>query len=178
MNSDQSPLLHLPISHNHRSLPTPGPDAQTIIRSMGLKVTQQRVTLIEIIQKNKNHLTAQEIYRRVSVVNPDMGPATVYRFLRTLSQHGFVSEVRVGGLPARYEWGGKKHHDHLTCTQCGLVCEFENQDIEQLQDQIANHFGFTLTGHILELFGLCPRCKDRQSENATSLQNGSPRIPS
>ena len=65
----------------------------------------------------------------------------------------------MGGMPARYEWATQDHHDHLTCAQCGLIVEFENQEIEDLQEQIAQHNGFRLTDHVLELYGICGTCQ-------------------
>jgi Fur family ferric uptake transcriptional regulator len=131
-----------------------------VVRNLGLKVTQQRLIILETILKGRAHVTAQEVYEAVARRAPDIGFATVYRFLRTLCQHNYVTEVRMGGLPARYEWAGKRHHDHLTCVRCRRICEFENQEIERLQLKIAGELGFVLTNHVLEMFGLCSDCRD------------------
>tara|TARA_B100001248_G_scaffold262571_1_gene259513 strand:- start:6071 stop:6574 length:504 start_codon:yes stop_codon:yes gene_type:complete len=131
-----------------------------IVRDMGLKVTQQRLTILECILRGRDHITAQELYEAVQAKDPNLGFATVYRFLKQLTEQEYVSEVRMGGLPARYEWARKKsHHDHLTCKQCGSICEFENQQIEDLQEAIAKSFGYILTSHVLELYGICPECQ-------------------
>jgi Fur family transcriptional regulator, ferric uptake regulator len=134
-----------------------------VIRTLGLKVTQQRLKILEIIMKGRDHVTAQEVFEAVSKIAPEIGFATVYRFLKTLAENGFVTEVRMRGLPARYEWAGKEHHDHLSCTECGKICEFESEEIERLQDKIAETFGFELTDHILELYGLCTDCQMKVS---------------
>ena len=76
-----------------------------------------------------------------------------------LTEQNFVTEVRMGGLPARYELTPTEHHDHLTCVNCGKIVEFENQQIEQLQEEIASKYGFRLTDHVLELYGVCSHCK-------------------
>jgi Fur family ferric uptake transcriptional regulator len=130
-----------------------------VIRDLGLKVTSQRVVILQELLQGGEHVTAQAVYESVSTTAPEIGFATVYRFLRTLSDHGYVSEVRMRGGPARYEWASKHHHDHLTCTGCGRICEFENQQIEELQKQIARSFGYELDDHILELYGKCPSCR-------------------
>jgi Fur family ferric uptake transcriptional regulator len=101
----------------------------------------------------------QDVFETVAAENPDIGFATVYRFLKNLSTHNFVTEVRMGGMPARYEWASRRHHDHLTCSECGKVVEFESDQIEALQEKIAQNLGFRLTGHLLELFGVCPACQ-------------------
>ena len=129
-----------------------------IIRDMGLKVTQQRLAILESLSTGRAHVTAQEVFEEVQEKHPEIGFATVYRFLRKMTEYEFVTEVRMGGLPARYELTPKKHHDHLTCIQCGKIVEFENQEIERLQLQTAKNHGFKLTSHVLELYGLCPDC--------------------
>lgn len=132
-----------------------------VIRDIGLKVTQQRLTILEQILAGRKHVTAQEVFELVAEKSPEIGFATVYRFLRTLSDHGYVSEVRMRGLPARYEWKSKDHHDHITCVECGKIAEFENEHIEKLQLEIAEKLGFKLTDHILELYGTCSSCRIR-----------------
>lgn len=139
-------------------------DFRKIIRSMGLKITDQRLLIINCLhdseaRSGERHVTAQELFEKVSKKDTNIGFATVYRFLRDLADKGFVTEVRMGGQSSRYELTTKDHHDHLTCTQCGKICEFENKKIEKLQVQVAEYFGFKLTNHILELYGVCPSCQ-------------------
>ncbi len=133
-----------------------------MIRTMNLKVTDQRLAILESLHEGRAHVTAQEVYEVVSENFPEIGFATVYRFLRTLTESGFVTEVRMGGLPARYELTPKSHHDHLTCVSCGKICEFENHHIEELQGKVARQFGFQLTSHVLELYGICPDCQKKR----------------
>ena len=133
-------------------------DLKGIIRQMNLKVTAQRMVILKKLAHGHRHITAQELFEKVNVGNPEIGFATVYRFLRSLAEAQLVTEVRMGGLPTRYELTSKTHHDHLTCTHCGRIVEFENKDIERLQETVAAQFGFTLTHHVLELFGTCPDC--------------------
>lgn len=138
-------------------------DIKRIIRQMNLKVTNQRVAILGALHEGRKHVTAQELFEIVNRTHPEIGFATVYRFLRELADHEFVTEVRMGGLPARYELTPQAHHDHLTCQRCGVICEFENKNIEKLQLQVAEHFGFQLTGHILELYGVCPSCQAQKA---------------
>ncbi len=155
----------LPVSENQPQLPKndkyKGVPHKKIIRDLGLKVTQQRVQILEVVRSGPSHFTAQEVFEIVSETNPDIGFATVYRFLKKLSEQTFVTEVRMGGMPARYEWAAKDHHDHLTCTKCGSIVEFENQKIEELQEYVAQRHGFQLTHHVLELYGVCGECLKR-----------------
>ena len=132
-----------------------------ILRDMGLKVTGQRMAILKSLTRGRAHRTAQEIFESVHGDHPEIGFATVYRLLRTLSEKQYVTEIRMGGMPARYELTPKHHHDHLTCTSCGKIVEFEHQQIEALQVQVARENGFQLTGHVLELYGLCPDCQKK-----------------
>jgi len=142
-----------------------------MIRSLHLKVTDQRLLILEALHSGKRtHVTAQEVFEIVSQKDQSMGFATVYRFLRKLTEASLVTEVRMGGLPARYEITPKSHHDHLTCTHCGKICEFENDAIEALQGKVASQFGFTLTRHVLELYGVCPDCQRREGRLARTAK--------
>lgn len=139
----------------------PSPETnKSIVRELGLKVTEQRILILDVIRQGPNHFTAQDVFEAVVPRNSSIGFATVYRFLRTLSEHQYVTEVRMGGMPARYEWAGKRHHDHLTCTVCRKIVEFENTEIERLQERVAKEFGFELKHHLLELYGVCPDCRN------------------
>jgi|GEM_PF-207566 len=130
-----------------------------LIRDMGLKVTDQRLLILQVLHSGRVHVTAQEVFEKVSALDVSVGFATVYRFLRSLTDHHIVNEVRMGGGSARYELKPEGHHDHLTCTNCGRICEFENHQIEGLQQAVAEQFGFQLTGHLMELYGLCAKCQ-------------------
>jgi Fur family transcriptional regulator, ferric uptake regulator len=141
-----------------------------MIRSMNLKITDQRLLILDCLCNSESksgekeftrHVTAQELFEKTSMKDSSIGFATVYRFLRSLADHELVTEVRMGGQASRYELTPKDHHDHLTCTSCGKICEFENEKIEKLQLQVASTFGFVLTNHILELYGVCPDCQKK-----------------
>lgn len=129
-----------------------------IIREMGIKVTQQRIAILEALSAGRAHVTAQEVFEKVNSKYPEIGFATVYRFLRKMAEQNFVTEVRMGGLPARYELTPRRHHDHLTCVRCSQIVEFEKPEIEALQEEVARDNNFRLTHHILELYGICSRC--------------------
>lgn len=134
-------------------------DFKRIVREMGLKVTGQRLAILEALSMGRAHVTAQEVFEGLIEKNPEIGFATVYRFLKKLKDSGFVTEVRMGGMPARYELTPRKHHDHLTCTVCGKIVEFAEDTIESLQLEIAKKHNFELTGHLMELYGVCESCQ-------------------
>lgn len=157
-NALKEPLIK---SHQTRSNLPDDKKLKEIIRDMNLKVTDQRLLILKTLLMGRTHVTAQEVFEIVIEKDSSIGFATVYRFLRNLTDSGVVTEVRMGGLPARYEVTTMEHHDHLTCVSCGKICEFENSQIEKLQEQVASSFGFKLTTHVLELYGICPDCQTR-----------------
>ena len=142
-------------------------DLRDIIRQMGLKFTNQRFLILKaIFSGSKKHITAQSLFEKLNEEEPSLGFATVYRFLRALTQHGYMLEVRMGGSPARYELTPHKHHDHLTCIYCGQIEEFEDDEIEKLQEEVSRKNKYILVHHILELYGVCskPSCRKRYAE--------------
>lgn len=167
---EKSLIPRLPRTHDFqeqlfkkRSEFTPD-ELKAILRALNLKVTDQRLLILKVLNGgSRKHVTAQEIFEKVSEVDNSIGFATVYRMLRKLAESHMATEVRVGGAPARYELTQKNHHDHITCVQCGKICEFHNDEIESLQVKIAKNLGFTLTSHVLELYGSCRDCQRRTS---------------
>ena len=132
---------------------------KSMLRSMNLKVTLQRLSILKILNKGpKSHITAKDVFEKVRVEHPHIGFATVYRFLKETARFGITSELRIGHLPARYELKIREHHHHIVCTQCGKVVEFQNETIEQEIHKISKKHGFSTEHHILELYGLCPTC--------------------
>jgi len=84
--------------------------------------------------------------------------------MKILTDAGLASARHFEGGQTRYEGAlDRHHHDHLICTSCGNIAEFENERIEELQDRVAEEHGFTVTHHKLELYGLCAACQQRQS---------------
>jgi Fur family ferric uptake transcriptional regulator len=123
------------------------------------RMTPQRLQIAETLYHH-GHLNVDELHRRVRDIDPTVGYATVYRTLKLLERYRLVEVSHFADGTARYEVhvGGDEHHDHMICTRCGKIVEFENGAIETLQDEIARAHGFKLTHHRMDLFGLCPSC--------------------
>lgn len=128
-------------------------------RRKGLKSTQQRDLIVDVFFHSGGHISVEELLEKVRRDNPRIGYATVYRALKLLCEAGLADERHFGAGFARYERVADHHHDHLICTECGCVEEFENPEIEMLQEKIAESFGFTITTHKHEIYGLCPACQ-------------------
>ncbi len=135
------------------------------LRRSGLKTTQQRELIVETFLRSEGHVSIDELLARVRRRNPRVGYATVYRTLKLLAEGGLAQPRHFGDQQTRFEVAdeGAHHHDHLICTECNHIIEFENEQIERLQDEVANELGgFKIVRHKLELYGLCPRAQGEQ----------------
>lgn len=133
------------------------------LANRGLRSTNQRDTILDIFVSAGRHLSAEELYARVKKVHPGIGYATVYRTLKLFSEAGLAQERRFEDGFTRYEHTSPDtHHDHLICTKCGMILEFENERIEALQQDVARKNRFTVRSHKLELYGLCAECQKKE----------------
>ena len=124
-----------------------------------MKQTRQRELILETFIKTGGHISAEELYQKVVKNDPSIGLATVYRTLTLLCQCGLAQQQEFGEGRTRFEIVQEyKHHDHLICTKCGKIIEFEDCDIERHQEQVASVHGFTIYTHKLEIYGLCREC--------------------
>jgi Fur family ferric uptake transcriptional regulator len=129
-----------------------------------LKSTSQRDTILNVFVEAGRHLSAEELYSRVKKTHPGIGYATVYRTLKLLAEAGLAQERRFEDGFTRYEHASQDaHHDHLICTSCGTIIEFENESIEALQQDVARKKRFKVQNHKLELYGLCAGCQGKKN---------------
>lgn len=126
----------------------------------GLKMTGQRRVIARVLSEAEDHPDVEEVYRRASAIDPKISIATVYRTVRLFEESGILERHDFGDGRARYERHQTQHHDHLIDANTGRVIEFQSDEIEALQREIAKRLGFTLTGHRLELFGVPMKDKD------------------
>jgi len=127
-----------------------------------LKVTPQRKRILEVFLRSEGHFSAEDLYHRVRKKDSTVGQATVYRTLKILHDCGIAREVHFGDGVTRYEhMVGHEHHDHLICDRCGKNLEVVDPEIEALQERLAKKHGYTLTGHRMYLYGVCPDCQKK-----------------
>ena len=136
-------------------------DLKRIVKQRGLKYTEQREIVLEVLLNAKGHLTAEEVYNEVKNTNPDsnIGIATVYRSLSFLEEVHLITSISFGTDGKKYESNTKNHHDHLICTSCGKIIEFMDEEIEKKQNKIAKENGFKITSHVMQLLGNCSDCQ-------------------
>jgi Fur family transcriptional regulator, ferric uptake regulator len=128
----------------------------------GLRSTAQRRLIIDAFFEGSAHMTIEDLLAEVRTREPSIGYATVYRTLKLLAECGVASERHFGDGPSRYELADEAttHHDHLICTSCQRIIEFEEPRIEEIQEEIAARHGFEVHFHKHEMYGVCATCRE------------------
>lgn len=130
------------------------------LASQGLKSTTQREIILKEFLRSDAHPSTEELYLRVRKKNPQIGYATVHRTLKLFADCGIATIRNFGDGTTRFESITEdEHHDHLVCSSCGLIIEFEDDQIEKLQQKVAGRHNFLVQDHRLELYGLCEKCQ-------------------
>jgi Fur family ferric uptake transcriptional regulator len=134
----------------------------------GLRRSATRDLVVATFLASADHASVEELTARVRARDPAVGQATVYRTLRLLQECGVAAARRFGDGATRFEPVlARPHHDHLICTACGDIVEFENPEIEALQLEVARRHGFTTEAHRMELYGRCARCRRARRPEAS-----------
>ena len=126
----------------------------------GVKLTEQRKVIARVITESKeiygesDHPDVDELYNRVSKIDPKISIATVYRTVKLFEESGILAKHEFKGGKARYEPLNESHHDHLIDIKTGEIIEFVDNDIEALQKKVAEKLGYNLVDHKLELYGV------------------------
>ena len=120
----------------------------------GMRMTEQRRVVARVLEAATDHPDVEELYRRASAVDPHISLATVYRTVKLFEDAGVIARHDFGAGRSRYETLPEEHHDHLIDLRTGKVIEFRNEEIERLQQAIAERLGFRIVDHRLELFGV------------------------
>jgi Fur family ferric uptake transcriptional regulator len=134
---------------------------QAYMAKKGLRSTSQRRLVTDVFFRSGGHMSIEDLLAKVRERDARVGYATVYRTLRLLAECELANVRHFGDGVARYELAdeGEHHHDHLICTECKRIVEFEDEAIEVLQDRVAERYGFKLQNHKHELYGVCPECQ-------------------
>lgn len=137
-------------------------DFRGYLRSHGHPVTPQRVQVAEVLFGTHHHISAEEILERLHAGprrRRGIGKATVYRTLELLREAGLIREHDFGEGFRRYEpRPTRPRHEHLVCTRCGKVIEFESEAVERLERDVAALHRFQPSHHKVEIYGVCEEC--------------------
>ena len=135
-------------------------ELKKIVKQKGLKYTEQREIVLNILTSASDHLSAEDVYNKIKITYPDnnIGIATVYRALSFLEEVDLITSIAFGADGKKYESNAKSHHDHLICTSCGKIIEFMDNEIEKRQEKIAKKNNFKILNHSMQLYGTCEDC--------------------
>lgn len=130
----------------------------------GLRRSTVRELIVDTFLSVTGHISVEELTARVREREQATGQASVYRALKLLEECGVAGPRQFADGVTRYELDVERsHHDHLVCTSCGDIVEFENAEIEALQLAVAQSHGFAVESHRMDMYGRCPRCRERRA---------------
>jgi Fur family transcriptional regulator, ferric uptake regulator len=133
---------------------------EKICSQKGMRMTEQRRVIARVLSVAADHPDVEEIHRRAAEIDANISIATVYRTMRLFEESGVVERHDFQDGRARYEEATEDHHDHLIDLRSGEVIEFVNEEIEKLQQRIAEEHGYKLVDHRLELYGVPLKKRD------------------
>ena len=135
---------------------------RSYLREHNLPVTPQRLAVAEVLLLRDRHFTVDEIEQELRARGIPVGTATVYRTLEVLVRSGLVVERDFGEGFKRYESSrGMPEHEHLLCTVCGRVVEFQDERLDRMSTLLAQAHGFATRSHRLVIYGTCAECQQR-----------------
>jgi Fur family transcriptional regulator, ferric uptake regulator len=120
---------------------------------------EDRLRVLEVFLQTERHVTAGELADLLARSGHAHGVDFVLDTLKMMHRYGFAQKNRFDNGELRYEHRHLgQHHDHMICTKCGGISEFENDDLERLQAEIASNHGFHMLQHRMEIYGICAEC--------------------
>jgi len=136
------------------------------LKSVGLKHTGQRDTILRTFLETRDHLSTDELFRLVKKKDAGIGFTTVYRTLKLLAECGLASEVAFHDGVARFEHQyNRRSHHHMVCTECGASVEFFSPEIEKLEEEIGRKHHYSTTRHSFQIYGVCGDCRRKQARS-------------
>jgi len=135
----------------------------------GLKHSKQRETILEHFLDTGGHMTADDLYRVIHRKHPGIGRTTIYRALKVFVDAQLAEAIELRDGLTRFEHKYRHaHHDHMICVDCGTILEFVSPEIERLQDEIADAYGFVVESHRHQMFGRCQKCVRSKSRKKSA----------
>ncbi|UFJ41298.1 transcriptional repressor [Brevibacillus humidisoli] len=137
--------------------------AVEILKNTGVRMTPQRHAILAYLLETMSHPTADEIYKALEGKFPNMSVATVYNNLRVFKEAGLVRELTYGDASSRFDANTMEEHYHIICSKCGDIRDFHYPYLHQIEEDAGKSAGFKVTGHRMEVYGICPDCQNQQS---------------
>lgn len=149
------------LKENHREKK----NFKSLIETDGIGRVEDRLNVIDVFLKTEEHITLEDFISLLRSKGYDYDQEFVKLCLNRWVELGFAQKKTFEGQPPRYEHRHLgKHHDHMICTKCGMITEFQNEELEKFQDMIAARAGFHMLQHKMEIYGLCSKCMAARSE--------------
>ncbi|MCX7921522.1 MAG: transcriptional repressor [Clostridia bacterium] len=134
-------------------------DKDNILTRQGYKNTKSRQAVVDILEASQLALSADDIYLKIKESGNSTNLSTVYRTLELMESKGLVNKIIMSDGKARFELTGDAHKHSLICTGCHKMVPIDFCPLEALQNDVGKKTSFDITGHKLELYGICPECK-------------------
>jgi Fur family ferric uptake transcriptional regulator len=129
------------------------------LRKAGYKITQARLTVLDVLETEHGHITSSDVLEKVEVLNPSIGRASVFRTLDLFTQLGIVRPTYIDtSLTPTYVMMHEGHHHHVICSSCNRVIEFDDCGLEDLTKALEETLHVKIHGHLLEFYGYCEAC--------------------
>jgi Fur family peroxide stress response transcriptional regulator len=129
------------------------------LREHGMRMTPQRMAVLNTLIGNKEHLSAEAIHDRVRADYPMIGLATIYKTVSLLKEMGEITELNFDNDCALYDGSGESPHPHFICSQCNTILDIDDADLESLPGEVSHKTGYEITNFRLDFFGICPNCQ-------------------
>lgn len=133
---------------------------QDYIQHGGGRITDARRLILEAIYETHSHFSGDDIFIRLNEKGHNVSRASIFRTLPLLVEAGLLRESISNERHKHYEhtWG-HSHHEHLTCSECGQVTEFYDSNLENFLTEVADRYGYSISDHKIEIFGICQECR-------------------
>lgn len=134
------------------------------LKKDNIRITPQRQEMILILKNSQEHVTADEIYKKLVKQFPSVSIATVYNNLKLFVNIGFVKELQFGEGLSKFEWLEKDHY-HIICSDCGKIEDFYYPQLKEVESFAKDLTKFNIKKHHLLFYGLCKNCSEQQENN-------------
>lgn len=138
-------------------------DALDTLKSTGVRITPQRLAILEYMISSMSHPTADDIYRALEPNFPNMSVATVYNNLRVFREAGLVKELPFGDSSSRFDFVTHDHY-HIICQDCGTIVDFHYPALDEVEHVASHVTGFQVNSHRMEIYGKCPSCAAKTAQ--------------
>ncbi len=142
------------------------PHIQSLKRA-GYRLTQARLTVLRVLEDERGHITSADVLAQVERVNPAIGRASVFRTLELFTQLGIIRPTYISSVTPTYVLMRDGHHHHVVCTACKRFFEFDDCGLEALTNNLQATLGVSISGHLLEFYGICADCGAPDAEGQT-----------